>query len=49
MYDDVKENLIYLGQDGNILTHRKLTDEELETIIGMLTIIQATRANKKEG
>lgn len=48
MYDDVKENLIYLGQDGNIFTHRKLTDEELDTIIGMLTIIKATRT-KKEG
>ena len=47
MFNNVTENLIYIGQDGNIFKHRKLTDEELDTITGMIAIINPGRRDKK--
>lgn len=41
------ENIIYIDEASNIMFHRKLTDDELSELLGILTIIQATREKKK--
>lgn len=39
----MNENLIYKDEDGNLLFHRSLTNEELETLISILIIIKTDR------